>query len=59
MAGKLRIRVNERLHDIEAAPDAPLLYVLSGELQVREFPLTPARMPAALRPSERASLKSS
>ena len=32
MAGKIKIRVNERMHEIEAAPDTPLLYVLAGEL---------------------------
>jgi aerobic-type carbon monoxide dehydrogenase small subunit (CoxS/CutS family) len=35
MASKLRIRVNEGLHDVEAAPDTPLLYVLMGELQLQ------------------------
>jgi aerobic-type carbon monoxide dehydrogenase small subunit (CoxS/CutS family) len=35
MASKLRIRVNEALHDVEAAPDTPLLYVLMGELQLQ------------------------
>jgi aerobic-type carbon monoxide dehydrogenase small subunit (CoxS/CutS family) len=32
MAGKLDIRVNERVHEVAAAPDTPLLYVLSNEL---------------------------
>lgn len=35
MASKLRIRVNERMHDVESAPDTPLLYVLSDELQLQ------------------------
>jgi aerobic-type carbon monoxide dehydrogenase small subunit (CoxS/CutS family) len=32
---KLTIRVNEQLHDVEAAPDTPLLYVLAGELDLK------------------------
>src|SRR5271170_7147432 len=32
MTGKLNIRVNERAYDVAAAPDTPLLYVLSNEL---------------------------
>jgi aerobic-type carbon monoxide dehydrogenase small subunit (CoxS/CutS family) len=32
MASQLKIRVNERAHDVAAAPDTPLLYVLSNEL---------------------------
>jgi aerobic-type carbon monoxide dehydrogenase small subunit (CoxS/CutS family) len=32
MATKLTIRVNERAHDVAAAPETPLLYVLSNEL---------------------------
>src|SRR5438067_6934975 len=32
MAGKLTIRVNERSWDVAAAPDTPLLYVLTNEL---------------------------
>jgi len=32
MASALSIRVNERLWMVAAAPDTPLLYVLSGEL---------------------------
>jgi len=32
MAGKLSIRVNERTYEVAAAPDTPLLYVLSNEL---------------------------
>jgi len=32
MAGKLVIRVNERIHEVAAAADTPLLYVLSNEL---------------------------
>jgi len=35
MPGKLRIRVNEKLHEISSAPDTPLLYVLSGELELQ------------------------
>ena len=31
----LKIRVNERLHTIAAAPDTPLLYVLSNDLQLQ------------------------
>ena len=32
MANKLRIRVNGRQHSIDAAPDTPLLYVLTNDL---------------------------
>jgi aerobic-type carbon monoxide dehydrogenase small subunit (CoxS/CutS family) len=32
MAGELKIKVNERLWTVSAAPDTPLLYVLSNEL---------------------------
>jgi aerobic-type carbon monoxide dehydrogenase small subunit (CoxS/CutS family) len=32
MAGEIKIRVNEREHTVEGAPDTPLLYVLSNEL---------------------------
>jgi aerobic-type carbon monoxide dehydrogenase small subunit (CoxS/CutS family) len=35
MAGKIKIRVNERVHEIDAAPDTPLLYVLSNDLQLQ------------------------
>jgi len=35
MASEMKIRVNEQLHSITAAPDTPLLYVLSGELQLQ------------------------
>ena len=35
MASKLKIRVNERVTEITAAPDTPLLYVLSDELQLQ------------------------
>ena len=35
MASKLRIRVNNRQHTLEAAPDTPLLYVLTNELALR------------------------
>lgn len=31
----LKIRVNEHLHTISAAPDTPLLYVLSNDLQLQ------------------------
>ena len=34
MASGLGIRVNERLWTVSAAPDTPLLYVLSAELQL-------------------------
>ena len=34
MAGGVRIRVNERLWTVNAAPDTPLLYVLADELQL-------------------------
>jgi aerobic-type carbon monoxide dehydrogenase small subunit (CoxS/CutS family) len=32
MASKIGIRVNERMHEVDAAPDTPLLYVLAGDL---------------------------
>lgn len=32
MASEIKIRVNEQVHSVEAAPDTPLLYVLSNEL---------------------------
>ena len=35
MASKLKIRVNEGAYEVSAAPDTPLLYVLSGELQLQ------------------------
>src|SRR6185295_10670904 len=35
MASKLRIRVNNRQHTLEAAPDTPLLYVLTNDLALR------------------------
>jgi aerobic-type carbon monoxide dehydrogenase small subunit (CoxS/CutS family) len=35
MASKLTIRVNESAFDIAAAPDTPLLYVLSNELMLQ------------------------
>ena len=35
MRGKLKIRVNERVTEIAAAPHTPLLYVLSDELQLQ------------------------
>ena len=34
MANRVGIRVNERLWTVNAAPDTPLLYVLSDELQL-------------------------
>ena len=34
MANGVGIRVNDRLRTVNAAPDTPLLYVLSGELQL-------------------------
>ena len=35
MADELSIRVNGRVADVEAAPDTPLLYVLTNELELR------------------------
>src|ERR1700739_4112070 len=35
MAGELKIKVNERLWTITAAPDTPLLYVLSNDLALQ------------------------
>jgi aerobic-type carbon monoxide dehydrogenase small subunit (CoxS/CutS family) len=35
MARELKIRVNERVWTVAAAPDTPLLYVLSNELQLQ------------------------
>ncbi|HJT86827.1 MAG TPA: (2Fe-2S)-binding protein [Bryobacteraceae bacterium] len=35
MAGQLKIRVNERVWRVDAAPDTPLLYVLANELQLQ------------------------
>ena len=35
MASKLKIRVNEKTWEVTAAPDTPLLYVLSDELQLQ------------------------
>ena len=35
MAGKVKIRVNERMHEVDAPPDTPLLYVLAGDLQLQ------------------------
>jgi aerobic-type carbon monoxide dehydrogenase small subunit (CoxS/CutS family) len=35
MAKKLKIRVNEKTWEITAAPDTPLLYILSDELQLQ------------------------
>ena len=36
MANKVQIRVNERLWTVNSAADTPLLYVLSGELELKE-----------------------
>lgn len=35
MAGSLKIRVNEQVRTVAAAPDTPLLYVLADELQLQ------------------------
>src|SRR4051812_23124095 len=35
MASELSIQVNERLWNVAATPDTPLLYVLSNELQLQ------------------------
>jgi aerobic-type carbon monoxide dehydrogenase small subunit (CoxS/CutS family) len=35
MPGKIKIRVNERMHEVDKAPDTPLLYVLSNDLQLQ------------------------
>ncbi|HKV05385.1 MAG TPA: (2Fe-2S)-binding protein [Candidatus Acidoferrales bacterium] len=35
MASEIKIRVNERAHTVGSAPDTPLLYVLSDELQLQ------------------------
>ncbi len=35
MASELKIQVNERIFTVTAAPDTPLLYVLSDELQLQ------------------------
>ena len=35
MAGRIKLRVNERMHEVDAAPDTPLLYVLADDLQLR------------------------
>ncbi|HTW23544.1 MAG TPA: (2Fe-2S)-binding protein [Candidatus Baltobacteraceae bacterium] len=35
MAGRIRLRVNGRVHEIDAAPDTPLLYVLTDDLQLQ------------------------
>jgi aerobic-type carbon monoxide dehydrogenase small subunit (CoxS/CutS family) len=35
MANKVQIRVNERLWTVNSAADTPLLYVLSGELELK------------------------
>lgn len=32
MASEIKIEVNEQIHTVDAAPDTPLLYVLSNEL---------------------------
>ena len=35
MASELKIKVNERLWKVAAAPDTPLLYVLANELELQ------------------------
>ena len=35
MAAEIKIRVNEQVHSVSAAPDTPLLYVLSNDLQLQ------------------------
>ena len=35
MPGELKIRVNEQVRRVLAAPDTPLLYVLAGELELQ------------------------
>ena len=35
MASEIKIRVNEQEHSVSAAPDTPLLYVLSDDLQLQ------------------------
>ena len=35
MANEFKIRVNENMRTVDAAPDTPLLYVLSGELNLQ------------------------
>ncbi len=35
MPSKLRIRVNDQRHSVAAAPETPLLYVLTNELELR------------------------
>jgi len=35
MAGRIKLRVNERMHELDAAPNTPLLYVLAGDLQLQ------------------------
>src|SRR5437879_7664196 len=35
MANELKIRVNEQVRTVTAAPDTPLLYVLSNELNLQ------------------------
>jgi aerobic-type carbon monoxide dehydrogenase small subunit (CoxS/CutS family) len=35
MADGITIRVNERMFNLNAAPDTPLLYVLAGELELK------------------------
>jgi aerobic-type carbon monoxide dehydrogenase small subunit (CoxS/CutS family) len=35
MAGKIKLRVNERTHEVDAAPDTPLLYALTDDLQLQ------------------------
>ena len=35
MVKALKVRVNQRLHEVSAAPDTPLLYVLAGEMNLQ------------------------
>jgi aerobic-type carbon monoxide dehydrogenase small subunit (CoxS/CutS family) len=35
MAGEIKLRVNGQVHNVTAAPDTPLLYVLSNDLQLQ------------------------
>jgi len=35
MAGRIKLRVNERVHEIDAAPDTPLLYILTDDLRLQ------------------------
>ena len=35
MVKALKVRVNQRLHEVSAEPDTPLLYVLAGEMNLQ------------------------